>query len=85
MAMFLSSLRVFSALVAGMKDDEKLQDAVLHVFDLLTSFPPALRALNILINGNTPTAADSAALSHAIYYVLDETLPTTVGRLCMLF
>lgn len=72
MAIFLSSLRVFASLVQDMRHEQHSQDAVLHAFDLLTQFPPALRTLSILIAGKTPTAAESAALSQAIYEVLDS-------------
>lgn len=77
-AMFLSSLRVFVALAQDMSDEERLQDAILHVFDLLTGFPPALRALHILIADKTPTAGESAALSHAVFEVLDSFMPTDI-------
>lgn len=77
-AMFLSSLRVFASLVQDMKDDERCQDAVLHVFDLLTKFPPALRTLNILVQGKTPTAIESAALSQAMFEVLNSFVPLDV-------
>ena len=75
MAMFLSSLRVFASLVQEMRDDERSQDAVLHVFDLLTKFPPAVRTLYILFQGKTPTAVESAALSSAVFNVLDGFAP----------
>ena len=78
MAMFLSSLRVFSSIVQDMRDDDKSQDAVLHAFDLLTKFPPALRTLYILIRGRTPTAADSAALSQAMFEMLNSFMPNAI-------
>lgn len=43
MVMFLSSLRVAASPQQEMKDDPTAQDALLHVFDLMASFPPALR------------------------------------------
>lgn len=72
MAMFLSSLRVFAAIVQDMGSEQSSQDAVLHTFDLLTQFPPALRTLSILIQGKTPTAVESAALSQAMFEALDS-------------
>ncbi|KAK8004889.1 hypothetical protein PG990_010926 [Apiospora arundinis] len=70
MSTFLSSLWVFTSLVRDMRDDESSQDAVFHVFDHLTKFPPALRTLYILQRHSTPTASESAALCHAMYEVL---------------
>lgn len=70
MAMFLSSLRVFASNVQDMADDEAMQDAVFHVFDRLTSFPPALRCLYILAQGRTPSAPDCSALSQTIFTFL---------------
>lgn len=78
MAMFLSSLRVFTSLVQGMSDDERAQDAVLHAFDLLTNFPPALRALHILTQGKTPTTIESAALSAAMFQALNSFAPEDI-------
>ena len=79
MAMFLSSLRVFTSLVQDMRDDDRSQDAVLHVFDLLAEkFAPGVRALHILFQGKTPTAAESAALSQAMFEILDGFIPTVI-------
>ena len=77
-AMFLSSLRVFTSLVQDMRDDERSQDAVLHAFDLLTKFPPALRTLHILAQGKTPTATESAALSQAVFEILHSFVPSDI-------
>ncbi|KAK8024434.1 hypothetical protein PG993_012500 [Apiospora rasikravindrae] len=81
-SIFLSSLWVFTSLVHDMKDDESSQDSVLHVFDRLTSFPPALRTLYMLIQGMSPTAIEIAALCQAMYEVLDGFMATfteTIG------
>jgi hypothetical protein len=72
MAIYLSSLRVFTSLVQDMRDEHHLQDAVLHTFDLLTQFPPALRTLYILSQGKTPSAAEKAAFSAAMFEILDS-------------
>ena len=77
-AIFLSSLRVFVSLVQDMRQDERSQDAVLHTFDLLAQFPPALRSLFILMQGKTPTTVESAAFSHAIFNILDDFMPTDI-------
>lgn len=76
MAILLSSLRVFASIVQDMQEDESLQDSVLRIFDLLTKFPPALRALHILIQGKMPNACESAALSNAIYGALCRFIST---------
>ncbi|EME80089.1 uncharacterized protein MYCFIDRAFT_177070 [Pseudocercospora fijiensis CIRAD86] len=76
-AMFLSALRVFCHLVPSKDADRRMKDAVLHVFDLLTRFPPALRSLLVLIDGKTPTAAESSALAHAVYESIHEIIMPT--------
>ncbi|KAK7973177.1 hypothetical protein PG988_007311 [Apiospora saccharicola] len=75
-SIFLSSLRVFASLVQDMQEDESLQDVVLHAFDLLTKFPPALRALCILIQGKTPQPVECAALSQAMFEALEKFMTT---------
>lgn len=75
MAMFLSSLRVFASVLQDMQSEETAQDAVYYAFDELTQFPPALRCLHILVNGQTPTVFDCAALSQSLF----EVLKTDVG------
>lgn len=83
MAMFLSALRVFTLLVQDMGGDERMQDAVLYTFELLTQFPPALRCLHTLIQGKTPTVMQCAALSQTILAVLNDYLPLQViGKDC---
>ncbi|ROW08830.1 hypothetical protein VMCG_02985 [Cytospora schulzeri] len=83
MAMFLSTVRVFTSLVQDAQGDGRIQDAVLYVFELLSQFPPALRCLHILIRGKTPTAMECAALSQATLAVLDDHLPLEViGKDC---
>nr|OQO26960.1 hypothetical protein B0A51_05959 [Rachicladosporium sp. CCFEE 5018] len=76
MAMFLSSLRVTASLVKEMSRKESDIDAVLHVFDVLIGFSPALRTFYLLTQGKTPTAQECAALSHAIFYALEEMVPS---------
>jgi hypothetical protein len=74
-AMFLSSLRVAVSLVQDMEDDSAAQDAFLHMFDILGSFPPALRTLYLLIQGKTPSPSECAALSHVCFHVLEAFMP----------
>lgn len=75
MAMFLSSLRVFSDLIKKRDMQPPAQDAVLHMFDLLTRFPPALRSIHILMHGKSPGRAECAALAQSVYEVLNEVVP----------
>lgn len=75
-AMFLSSLRVFVSLLQDMTDDAKAQDAVLHIFDTITHFPPAMRTLYILMQDKTPNAAECAALSETIFELLRSCMQT---------
>ncbi|KXT06246.1 hypothetical protein AC578_9181 [Pseudocercospora eumusae] len=76
-AMFLSALRVFCHLVPSKDADRRMKDAVLHVFDLLTNFPPALRSLLVLIDGKTPTTAESSALAHGVYEAIHNIIMPT--------
>jgi uncharacterized protein YegL len=71
-AMFLSSLRVFTNLLKTNSIPDEHRDRVVYVFDLLCSFPPAVRALHLLIQGRTISHTASAALSQAFYGVLED-------------
>ncbi|KAI4854045.1 hypothetical protein E4T44_00446 [Aureobasidium sp. EXF-8845] len=71
-AMFLSSLRVFAHLLKNDSVPDQHRDRVVYVFDLLCSFPPAVRALHLLVQGRTISRSSSAALSQAIYSVLED-------------
>jgi hypothetical protein len=75
MAMLLSSLRVFTDRIGAKRMEHPTQDAVLHVFNLLTRFPPAVRAIHILMNGKSPRECERAALAQAIYEVLKDAVP----------
>ena len=75
MAMLLSSLRVFTGLIGAKHMEASAQDAVLHVFNVLTRFPPAVRAVHILMNGKSPRPSERAALAQAIYEVLKDIVP----------
>jgi U-box domain len=75
MAMLLSSLRVFTDRIGAKKMEHPTQDAVLHIFSLLTRFPPAVRAVHILMNGKSPRACERAALAQALYEVLKGVVP----------
>jgi Mg-chelatase subunit ChlD len=71
-AMFLSSLRVFAHLLKNNSFPDEHRDRVVYVFDLLCSFPPAVRALHLLIQGRTISHLASAALSQAFYSILED-------------
>lgn len=76
LACLLSTLRVFASLTTDMETPE--QDAVLHVFYLLTQFPPAIRAMHVLIAGKSPSNAERAALGQSIYEVLKSVIPLQI-------
>src|SRR3954470_20306039 len=75
MAMLLSSLRLFSEITSAKHMDQPSQDAILHVFNLLTRFPPAIRAVDTLMSGKSPVPSERAALSQALYEVLKDIVP----------
>lgn len=75
-AMLLSSLRVFASNVQEMNDQRK--DAIYHVFDLLSGFPPALRSLHLLVQGRSVTSMESSALSCALFEILQSYIPTEI-------
>ncbi|KAH5558945.1 peptidylprolyl isomerase [Parastagonospora nodorum] len=74
----LSTLRVFTNLTSGRAMEDERQDAVLHMIYLLTQFPPAVRAIYILMRGETPPSAERAALAQSIYEVLKSVVPLRV-------
>ncbi|PIA90444.1 putative bifunctional E2/E3 enzyme [Cercospora beticola] len=76
-AMFLSSLRVFTSLVSAADSDRRNKDAILHLMDLISNFPPCVRALLLLIDGKTISPPESAAIAHAVYEALHSALIPT--------
>ncbi|GIZ49599.1 hypothetical protein CKM354_001262900 [Cercospora kikuchii] len=76
-AMFLSSLRVFTSLISAADSDRRTKDAVLHLMDLISKFPPCVRALLLLIDGKTVSPPESAAIAHAVYEALHSALIPT--------
>lgn len=74
-AMFLASLRVTTSLLQDMEDDPATLDAVLHVFEVMAAFPPALRTLHLLGQGKTPSPSECAALSHTCFHILETFMP----------
>lgn len=81
MAMFLSSLRMAVHLITHGEKAEKAEahhDSALHILHVLTRFPPAVRALHILLEGSVPTEEECAALVQACYQVIVDMLATSV-------
>lgn len=76
-AMLLACLRMTASLMEDMDDDEDhaALDAILHVMDLMSAFPPATRTLFLLAQGKTPNASECAALSHAVFIILERFMP----------
>ena len=74
--MLLSTLRVVAPLVQDLHTEPAAYDAVLHMFDLFSGFPPAVRAFYVLTQGKTPTAQECAALSQSLFHVLENIMPT---------
>lgn len=70
LANFLSSLRAFAGLTNARHMAAAEQDAVLHVLMLLTKFPPAVRAIHVLIRGETPDPSERAAIVQCFNEVL---------------
>lgn len=70
MALFLSSLRVFTSILQDLQSEESVRDAAYYVFEEFTRFPPALRCLHILVGGQTPTIFECAALSQSVFHVV---------------
>jgi hypothetical protein len=74
----LSTLRVFTNLTSSREMKPEEQDAVLHVWYLLTRFPPAVRAMHVLMRGETPQLSERAALSRCLYEILRDVVPISV-------
>jgi len=70
LANFLCSLRMFASLTHAGSMEEPEQDAILHLLMLLTNFPPAVRAVHILMRGETPHASERAVILQCMYEVL---------------
>lgn len=75
LANLLSTLRIFASITHASKMESPEQDAVLHVFYLLTRFPPAVRAMHVLMVGKSPSRAEQAALAQAVYEILKTIVP----------
>jgi uncharacterized protein YegL len=75
LASFLCSIRMLANLTHARNMEASEQDAVLHVIMLLTKFPPAVRAVNVLMRGETPHEAERAAIIQSVYEVLKSVVP----------
>ncbi|KAK0721004.1 hypothetical protein B0H67DRAFT_487271, partial [Lasiosphaeris hirsuta] len=75
MAVFLSCLRVAVQNIrqeAGDTSSQTLHDSVLHVLHVLTRFPPAVRAMHLLLQESILEVEKCAALVQACYQVVKE-------------
>ncbi|KAI4936692.1 hypothetical protein J4E86_011309 [Alternaria arbusti] len=80
LASLLSTLRVFTDLTANSSMDDERRDALIHMIDVLTHFPPAIRAAHILMRGETPCLPERAALAQCLYEVLKNVVPLQTIR-----
>jgi hypothetical protein len=58
--------------------EDARQDAVLHVLNSLTHFPPAVRAAYILMRGEALRMSERATLTHCAYEVLKTIVPSRI-------
>ncbi|KDQ55403.1 hypothetical protein JAAARDRAFT_37425 [Jaapia argillacea MUCL 33604] len=80
MAAFLSNLLIFCHLLGNGNDVKTQKRRALMYFMGLTRFPPAVRALYILMKNDTPTLEERRALSAAFYHLsLDMPPPYASG------
>lgn len=77
---FLSCLRVFAEMISARQMDEEAQNMVLHVTHSVTRFPPALRALHILMDGKSMAPCECAALVQSFTEVLKDIVPQHIIR-----
>lgn len=75
MALFLSTLRVLCNILSKRQTELQMRDAFLGLFHQLTNFPPAVRAMHVLLRDETPTDGECAAISQAVYQLLDKYMP----------
>ncbi len=78
MAAFLSSLRIFTDLVNAKKMDQASQNNVLSLIHAITRFPPAFRAVQILMADKRLKMPECAALAQSVYEVLKEIFPQKI-------
>ena len=78
MALFLSTLRVLCSITGENRAESQTRDTFLKLLHQLTNFPPAVRAMHVLLCNKTPTDAECAAISQAVFHLLQKYLPMRV-------
>ncbi len=78
MAALLSSLRTFAHLINAQKMDQSSQNSVLWLLHTMTRFPPAFRAVYILMEGKCLSASECTALGQTVYEILTDMIPREV-------
>ena len=59
---FLSSLRVFTDQINAKNTEQRFQNSLLTLIHQSTQFPPAVRAVRILMDGKSPLPNECAAI-----------------------
>jgi predicted transcriptional regulator len=77
-ALFLSTLRVVCNIAGRRNGKSQMQDAILRLLHALTGYPPAVRAMHILLRGETPSASECATISQTMFHLLDKYAPMRV-------
>ena len=78
MALFLSTLRVVCNVLEEADNKKQSQDTFLKVFHQIANFPPAVRAMHILLHNSTPSNAECAAISQAVFHSLQKHMPMRI-------
>ena len=73
MAIFLSSLRVFSHIASSL--EPKHHNMLLYLMHSLTKFPPVIRAFDILMRRATPAPSDCAVIAQTMFELLTDVVP----------
>ena len=73
MAIFLSSLRVFSHIATSL--ESKHHNMLLYLMHSLTKFPPVIRAFDILMRRATPAPSDCAVIAQTMFEILRDVVP----------
>jgi hypothetical protein len=75
MAAVLASLRVFAHIIGSTDIDDLQQNELLHLVHIITRFPPAVRAVHILMQGKSLQFNESAALVHSLAAATKALIP----------
>ena len=76
MAIFLSSLRVFSHIASSL--EPKHYNMLIHLLHSLTRFPPVVRAFDILKRSATPAPSDCAVITQTMFEALVDVVPYAI-------